>query len=191
MIERWLVMKCPLFEDIYLFVLAKTFGMTVLSDARYIKLNVKPINLKLTHFSIRKPPILPLSGLDLPQTPGSSSRLDLCEVMFLNSHLPAEMRAKWRPIFDSRSQGESFAKLTGALLNRGPTLIIVWEKSGHKFGGFASSSWKLGPKFYGKNDCFLFNLSPKLLAHETTRFNTNFQYMNLKQKTMPNGIGEL
>ena len=48
MIERWLVMKCPLFEDIYLFVLAKTFGMTVLSDARYIDLNVKPINVNST-----------------------------------------------------------------------------------------------------------------------------------------------
>jgi len=27
MIERWLVMKCPLFEDIYLFALAASFGV--------------------------------------------------------------------------------------------------------------------------------------------------------------------
>ena len=33
MIERWLVMKCPQFEAIYLFVLAKTFGMALFSTA--------------------------------------------------------------------------------------------------------------------------------------------------------------
>ena len=33
MIERWLVMKCPQFEAIYLFVLAKTFGMALYSTA--------------------------------------------------------------------------------------------------------------------------------------------------------------
>ena len=35
MIERWLVMKCPLFESIYLFVLAQTFGMALFSTAGY------------------------------------------------------------------------------------------------------------------------------------------------------------
>ena len=70
------------------------------------------------------------------------------------------------------------------------TILSTFSQSGHKFGGFASSSWKLGPKFYGADDCFLFSLSPKLFAYETARFNANYQYMNLKQKTMPNGIGE-
>jgi len=172
MIERWLVMKCPLFESIYLFVLAKTFGMALFSTA-----------------GTTKPTLLPTEGLLLSQCPGDESRLNLCEVMFLNNNLPVALRSKWRPIFDSRKQGESFAKMSSALLNRGPTLIIVWEKSGHKFGGFASSSWKLGPKFFGADDCFLFSLSPKLFAYEAARFNANYQYMNLKQKTMPNGIG--
>jgi len=47
----------------------------------------------------------------------------------------------------------------------------------------------LGPKFYGSNACFLFNLRPKAQAYETTRFNANYMYCNLKQKTMPNGLG--
>jgi hypothetical protein len=63
-------------------------------------------------------------------------------------------------------------------------------QSGYKFGAFASSSWRVGPKFFGDNNCFLFNLSPKLFSYESARFNTNYQYMNLKQKTMPNGIGK-
>ena len=32
-IERWLVMKCPLFEEIYVFALAMSFGIAVSSAA--------------------------------------------------------------------------------------------------------------------------------------------------------------
>ena len=57
------------------------------------------------------------------------------------------------------------------------------------FGGFATDSWKLGPKFYGKPESFLFQLSPTVGVFDSTPFNSNYQYFNLKQKTMPNGLG--
>jgi hypothetical protein len=40
-----------------------------------------------------------------------------------------------------RTDGESFAKLSAAILDKGPTVIIVWEENGNIFGGFASHSW--------------------------------------------------
>ena len=57
------------------------------------------------------------------------------------------------------------------------------------FGCFATDSWRLGPKFYGKPESFLFQLAPTMGVYETTPFNSNYQYFNLKQKTMPNGLG--
>ena len=60
---------------------------------------------------------------------------------------------------------------------------------GNVFGGFATDSWKLGPKFYGKPESFLFQLAPTMGVFDTTPFNSNYQYFNLKQKTMPNGLG--
>ena len=57
------------------------------------------------------------------------------------------------------------------------------------FGGFATDSWRLGPKFYGKPESFLFQLSPTVGVFDSTPFNSNYQYFNLKQKTMPNGLG--
>ena len=36
---------------------------------------------------------------------------------------------------------------------------------------------------------FLFNLRPRAYVYETTSYNQNYQYMNVKAKTMPNGIG--
>ena len=86
--------------------------------------------------------------------------------------------------------GESFAKLSNSLLNKGPNLIILWEQgSKHILGGFSKESWKIGPKFYGSNQNFLFTLKPRAYVYEATSFNENYQYMNLKAKTMPNGIG--
>ena len=163
----------------------------------------------------------------------------------MNNHLPVETRHKWRPLFNSRLHGESFSKVSAAIVHKGPTLLVVTEKvsssvnpslssqitlswvytqrmgtavklircmlfhsivcgismatknhnvhiffqNGFKFGGFASESWRVGPKFYGPDSCFLFSLGPKMYTYETTRFNANYQYMNIKQKTMPNGIG--
>ena len=51
-----------------------------------------------------------------------------------------------------RIHGESFAKLSAAILNKGPNLLILWEQgTNHIFGGFVKDSWKIGPKFYGSN----------------------------------------
>ena len=62
-------------------------------------------------------------------------------------------------------------------------------KDGYAFGGFNSDSWSPGPKFFGQSTCFLFSLTPRMHSYETTRFNSNYAYFNLKQKTMPNGLG--
>jgi len=119
----------------------------------------------------------------------SKTSLSMQQVLFLNSALPHEFRSIWRPLFNTEIHGESFSKLVGAIPNQGPTLVIVWDKTGNVFGGFAASSWKVGPKFYGKQENFLFHLHPKMNIYETTPFNTNYQYFNLKQKTLPNGLG--
>ena len=50
-------------------------------------------------------------------------------------------------------------------------------------------SRSLGPKFFGDNTCFLFNLRPRMYVYESTPFNDHYLYMNTKQKTMPNGLG--
>ena len=77
-------------------------------------------------------------------------------------------------------------------MNKGPNLIILWEEgSKNVLGGFAMASWKAGPKFFGSNQNFLFNLKPRAYVYEASSFNENYQYMNVKAKTMPNGIGKV
>jgi len=126
----------------------------------------------------------------LPKLPKSTkTSLSLIQVLFLNSQLPHEMRHIWRPLFNTDVHGESFSKFTGCIINQGPSIVVVWDDQGNVFGGFATDSWTLGPKFCGKPETFLFHLHPKMNIYDTTPYNNNYQYFNLKQKTMPNGLG--
>jgi len=126
----------------------------------------------------------------LPSLPNETeTSLSALQILFLNSQLPHELRCLWRPLFNTNVHGESFAKFAGCIMHQGPTIIVIWDEKDNVFGGFATDSWKLGPKFYGRTESFLFHLHPKMNIYESTPFNTNFQYFNLKQKTMPNGLG--
>ena len=40
MIERWLVMKCPLFEEIYLFALASSYGIAVSTESGWGEMGI-------------------------------------------------------------------------------------------------------------------------------------------------------
>jgi len=135
------------------------------------KVNLKPLTL-LPKFSLE-----------------NETSLTIHQIIFLNINLPHEMRNLWRPLFNTDVHGESFSKFTGCISNQGPTIIVIWDDQDHIFGGFATDSWKMGPKFVGKPESFLFHLNPKMNIYDSTPFNSNYQYFNLKQKTMPNGLG--
>lgn len=73
-------------------------------------------------------------------------------------------------------------------MNQGPSVLVVEDDHGHIFGGFATASWTLGPKFFGDDSSFLFTLAPKMRIFHSTGYNQHFQYLNLHQQTMPNGL---
>lgn len=78
--------------------------------------------------------------------------LDIAKIIFLNTQLPSgQLRREWRCLFSTTLHGESFSKLLGSITDKGPTLLIVKEHKGRVFGAFASHSWSLGPKFFGKH----------------------------------------
>jgi len=122
--------------------------------------------------------------------PVSESFLTSLQLLFLNHNIPLKFKNEWRPIFSTRKDGESFSKFAGLIINRGATVLIIRDNEGNIFGGFNSTSWKIGPAFCGSSDSFLFHLNPVMNIYESTPFNQNYQYFNMKQKTMPNGLGQ-
>lgn len=79
------------------------------------------------------------------------SVLKVPDVLFVNTSLPSAMQHQWRFCFSTGIHGESFAKMLGLIVDKGPTVIIVKDKNGNIFGGFASENWTVGPNFQGKH----------------------------------------
>ncbi|XP_060069360.1 MTOR-associated protein MEAK7-like [Ylistrum balloti] len=119
----------------------------------------------------------------------NKSILDPYAMKFLNFNLPKDLQTEWRLVFSNSVFGDSFTQLVSHMLNKGPSLLIVKDKTGHVFGGYASEKWQLNSKFYGSSDNFLFTLSPQYGIYNTTTYNSNYMYLNQGQQTLPNGLG--
>ena len=79
-----------------------------------------------------------------------SELLDQSLLMLLNSYFPHTLRGRFYPLFSSIKHGESFSTFCKLLLgSEGPTLVVVRDREGCVFGGFASLQWQIDPKFRG------------------------------------------
>ncbi|PNF39974.1 hypothetical protein B7P43_G15965 [Cryptotermes secundus] len=117
------------------------------------------------------------------------SVLKVPDVLFVNTLLPSAMQHQWRFCFSTGIHGESFAKMLGLIVDKGPTVIIIKDKNGNVFGGFASENWTVGPNFQGDEKSFLFSLYPEMRVFESTGYNSHYQYLSVQQQTLPNGLG--
>ncbi|XP_062474318.1 MTOR-associated protein MEAK7 [Pezoporus occidentalis] len=120
---------------------------------------------------------------------GFVSLFDIPSIIYINSHLPAELQHKWQLLFSSRLHGESFSQLCAHIVNKGPCIMILKDLDGYIFGGFASHSWEVKPQFQGDDRCFLFSVLPSLAVYTYTTYNDHYMYLNHGQQTMPNGLG--
>uniref|UniRef100_A0A8C3WHG9 MTOR-associated protein MEAK7 n=1 Tax=Catagonus wagneri TaxID=51154 RepID=A0A8C3WHG9_9CETA len=118
-----------------------------------------------------------------------ASLLDVLSVTYLNSHLPRDLRHRWRLLFASTLHGHSFAQLCGRIVRQGPCLVLLKDQDGHVFGGFASCSWDVRPQFQGDNRCFLFSICPSMAVYTCTGYSDHYMYLNHGQQTIPNGLG--
>ncbi|XP_035916228.1 MTOR-associated protein MEAK7 [Anopheles stephensi] len=125
----------------------------------------------------------------LQYVPDYPAFTDLSQMLFINSNLPGTQQNKWRFLFSSQIHGESFSTLLGRIMDQGSTVVIVEDANGYIFGGYATESWALSPNYVGNENSFLFTLRPKMRSFPSTGYNDHYQYLNLHQQTMPNGMG--
>ncbi|XP_013843932.1 TLD domain-containing protein 1 isoform X3 [Sus scrofa] len=118
-----------------------------------------------------------------------ASLLDVLSVAYINSHLPRDLRHRWRLLFATALHGHSFAQLCGRITQRGPCVVLLEDQDGHVFGGFASCSWEVKPQFQGDSKCFLFSICPAMAVYTCTGYNDHYMYLNHGQQTIPNGLG--
>lgn len=152
------------------------------------------LNILMSHLFLTPPSASPpLSGLRslnfaAPQiSPPFSDIVTPFSYYFLNHHLPPDCRAAHTRIFSSRSDGTSWQAFTDSILDRGSTLLLVRDKSGHIFGAFAYQDWEMMPKFYGDAKNLLFTVSPEIQVYPGGTVNENYQYLNFGTQSLPNG----
>ena len=75
--------------------------------------------------------------------------LSLLDAMYLNSSLPLNQQHKWRFLYSTALQGESFSKLSNSIVDTGPLLIVIRDQNGHVFGGYISTSLQYSSQFQG------------------------------------------
>lgn len=73
----------------------------------------------------------------------------------------------------------------------GPTVLVIKDKGGYIYGGYASQPWEKHSDFYGDMKSFLFQLKPKVSIFRPTGTNANLQWcaVNFSSDSIPNGIG--
>lgn len=153
-LEEWMV-STPLAVQILDTIFAFVFYYRII-----IKGTTMPSDI-MTYFGIELNPetgkvipdrlILPLkSQHPLFRESFDSKLLDQSLLMFLNSYFPHSLRGRFFPLFSSSHHGESFSTFCKSLVGcSGPTLLVIRDKKGHVFGGFASTAWKNDPNFIG------------------------------------------
>lgn len=61
----------------------------------------------------------------------------------------------------------------------GPTVLIIKDKEGYIYGGYASQPWERHADFYGDMKSFLFQLYPKASIYRPTGANNNIQWVSI------------
>ncbi|KAF7804257.1 TLD domain-containing protein 1 [Senna tora] len=99
---------------------------------------------------------------------------------------------EWKLLYHSSLNGLSFNTFLGNISNHeGPTVLIIKDKEGCIYGGYASQPWGRHAEFYGDMKCYLFQLNPKASIFRPTGANSNLQWfaVNFTSEDIPNGIG--
>lgn len=106
--------------------------------------------------------------------------------------LPHHELVEWKILYHSAINGMSFNTFLGSTSNgEGPTILIIKDKDGYIYGGYASQPWERHGDFYGDLKSFLFQLYPKASIFKPTGANNNVQWCaaNFSSESIPNGIG--
>jgi len=97
----------------------------------------------------------------------------------LQRYLPARLRLidKWHLLFGTQTHGISLNTFYTRTKDEGPSIIVIKDKGGRIFGGFASDSWRIESRFYGTGESFVFRVNPttsELQAYTWTQKNVNY-----------------
>lgn len=99
---------------------------------------------------------------------------------------------EWKLLYHSAVNGLSFNTFIGCISTGDePTVLLIKDKEGYIYGGYASQPWEKHGDFYGDLKSFLFQIHPRASIFRPTGANSNLQWcaVNFSSESIPNGIG--
>eukprot|EP00246_Nothoceros_aenigmaticus_P013844 TRINITY_DN4976_c0_g1_i2.p1 TRINITY_DN4976_c0_g1~~TRINITY_DN4976_c0_g1_i2.p1 ORF type:complete len:258 (+),score=25.45 TRINITY_DN4976_c0_g1_i2:658-1431(+) len=99
---------------------------------------------------------------------------------------------EWMLCYNSSLNGLSFNTFMGNMSGvKGPSILLVRDKEGCIYGGYASQAWEKHSDFYGDLKSFLLTLQPRTCTYRPTGSNTNLQWcgVGFTSDSIPNGVG--
>lgn len=139
--------------------------------------------------------IEPKSDIHNPRFPkvltnGVKSLLTPLDIWLIASCLPPDLSEEWNLIFNSDKDGLSFNTMMGRLGKcLAPSIIVIKDKGGSCFGGFANCPWAKSGQHYGDASTFVFGLRPRLSIYRASGINSNFLWCGIGFSQLANGIG--
>ena len=90
---------------------------------------------------------------------GPSCLLDVELRAAVAKHLsPTLAMRDWTLRYSTEQHGCSLRTMYHLLDNTGPTVILVLDSQGARFGGFATARWSPGARYFGTGESFLFRV---------------------------------
>lgn len=148
--------------------------------------------------SLLTSPVTGISGRKIPQLLYSENINPSLLIMrkeyawHIAGALQQEEAQAWALLYNNSVHGLSFNTFMGNLaVGRGPSILLIKDKEGYIYGGYASQPWERHNNFYGDMKSFLFSLSPRAALYRPTGANSNMQWcaMNFMSTSVPNGLG--
>lgn len=148
--------------------------------------------------SLLSSPITGISGRQIPELLYSENINPSLLIMrkeyawHIAGALQQEEAQVWALLYHNSVHGLSFNTFMGNLgVGRGPSILLVKDKEGYIYGGYASQPWERHSSFYGDMKSFLFSIFPRAALYRPTGANGNMQWcaMNFMSTSVPNGLG--
>ncbi|MEW5314804.1 MAG: hypothetical protein WDW38_006273 [Sanguina aurantia] len=151
------------------------WGRTVIEQAERGLLDAPKSSPSTTSFRRRTSlsiPLLPRNSGDLlmPTLAEPSALMSPDDVRALAGAVPAHVMlasGAWTLEYSTARDGVSLHTLYRKAASKSPTLLVVREAglAGHVFGSFSAEPWRVGSRFYGTGETFVFSLSPQRLQY--------------------------
>jgi len=134
-------------------------------------------------------PALELGGAGDSFLRAPNCHMSASHAALLSCGMTSRQRGSWELLFHSDKHGKSFNTFMSRVSGRGSTVVIVSDRAGNVFGGFAGHPWAKAGTFTGDFSCFVFSLRPKAAVYRPSGVNENFQWCGQGFNSLPNGFG--